>query len=109
MAYGDAVRVLGTIAVVIGHVADMPMASAAAGLAELVGAEYRQLAWRAGRCRFTSCSRGRCCWTRPATSRLVFYRKRLARLGVPLVFWSAFFMWFSVYYTGWVAHLAELR
>jgi surface polysaccharide O-acyltransferase-like enzyme len=30
-----------------------------------------------------------------------FYRKRLWRLGIPVVFWSAFFMWLSVEYTGW--------
>jgi surface polysaccharide O-acyltransferase-like enzyme len=32
----------------------------------------------------------------------IFYHKRLMRIGVPLVFWSAFFMWFSVCFTHWV-------
>jgi surface polysaccharide O-acyltransferase-like enzyme len=31
----------------------------------------------------------------------VFYRKRLARLGVPLVFWSLFFMAFDVHHNHW--------
>ena len=33
-----------------------------------------------------------------------FYRKRLGRLGVPLVFWTAFFMWFGVQYTKAVSY-----
>ncbi|HEX2988992.1 MAG TPA: acyltransferase family protein, partial [Chloroflexota bacterium] len=28
-----------------------------------------------------------------------FYRKRLGRLGIPIVFWSAFFMLFAIFYT----------
>ncbi len=107
MAYGDAVRVLGTVAVVFGHVADMPMADV----------PPTSLAWWV--CNIVN-SVAR--WAVPVYIMLsgallldparnespsVFYRKRLARLGAPLVFWSAFFMWFSVHYTGWVPSWKE--
>lgn len=102
MAYGDAVRVLGTIAVVVGHVADMPMqeqppdsinwwvCNILNSLARWAVPVYIMLSGAL----LLDPAR-----SEPAS---VFYRKRLARLGVPLVFWSAFFMLFSVYYTGWV-------
>ncbi len=102
MAYGDAIRVVGTVAVVVGHVADMPLFSAPPlghqwWVANIVDAFTR--------------------WAVPAYIMLsgallldparlepagVYYRKRLTRIGIPLVFWSAFFMLFSVYYTKWV-------
>ena len=102
LAYGDAVRVLGTLAVVIGHVADMPMQSQAPDtlnwwVCNLVNSMVR---WAVPVYIMLSGA----LLLDPARNEApsVFYRKRLARLGVPLVFWSAFFMLFGIYYTGWV-------
>ncbi len=101
--YGDHVRILGTVAVVVGHVADMTLYSSV----PLSHAWWVCNWWDAA-----------VRWAVPVYIMLsgsllldpargeppgVFYRKRLARLGVPLVFWSAFFMWLDVYYTGWRA------
>lgn len=102
MHYGDAIRILGTMAVVVGHVADLG----------LFGEKTLSLNWWV--CNLWDAATR---WAVPVYIMLsgallldpgrsesvrTFYRKRLARLGVPLVFWSAFFMWFSVEYTGWV-------
>jgi surface polysaccharide O-acyltransferase-like enzyme len=93
MHYGDAIRILGTIAVVIGHVADMRFGGNALDRDWWV-ANF----WDA----FTR-------WAVPAYIMLSgallldpvraespndFYRKRLGRIGVPLVFWTVFFMAF---------------
>ena len=103
MHYGDLIRILGTVAVVIGHVADMTLYSTVP-----LSRDWWTCNWWDSACR----------WAVPVYIMLsgsllldpakteppgVFYRKRLARLGVPLVFWSAFFMWVDVYYTGWRA------
>jgi surface polysaccharide O-acyltransferase-like enzyme len=101
MNYGDAIRIFGTIAVVVGHVADLRLFSA-----KVLDREW----WICNT--WDSLTR----WAVPAYIMLSgallldparaeptrdFYRKRLGRIGVPLVFWTAFFMWFSVVYTGW--------
>ena len=103
MHYGDSIRILGTVAVVVGHVSDMTLYSVPA-----LSVDWWTCNWWDSACR----------WAVPVYIMLsgsllldpargeppgVFYRKRLARLGVPLVFWSAFFMWVDVYYTGWRA------
>jgi surface polysaccharide O-acyltransferase-like enzyme len=100
MHYGDMIRILGTIAVVIGHVCD-------------VGLDQHPLSLNWWICQTID---GATRWAVPAYIMLSgallldparadspshFYRKRLNRIGVPLVFWSAFFMIFSVRYTGW--------
>ena len=102
MHYGDAIRIFGTIAVVIGHMADMRF-----GGRPLDRDWWVANFWDA----FTR-------WAVPAYIMLSgallldpvrveppedFYRKRLGRIGVPLVFWTVLFMWFSVSYTGWAA------
>jgi surface polysaccharide O-acyltransferase-like enzyme len=101
MHYGDMIRILGTIAVVIGHVCDMGMAK-----------DPLSTNWWV--CNVWDAATR---WAVPAYIMLSgallldpargegpnkFYHKRLMRIGVPLGFWSIFFMWFSVYYTGWV-------
>ncbi len=101
LAYGDMIRILGTIAVVVGHVCDMKLS------ASVLSHDWWVLLW------VDSAAR----WAVPAyimlsgallldpnrpDSAKLFYRKRLARIGVPLVFWTAVFMYFSVHYTHWV-------
>lgn len=101
MPYGDAARVLGTVAVVLGHVCDM----------SLFRWDQSEADWW-----FACLIDASCRWAVPvyimlsgsllldparAEAPTVFYSKRLARLGIPIVFWTAFFMLFSVYWTGW--------
>ena len=101
MYYGDAIRIFGTIAVVIGHVADL----------RLFSTQVLDRNWWICNL-WDSLTR----WAVPVYIMLSgallldparaepshhFYRKRLLRIGVPLVFWTAFFMWFDVKYTGW--------
>jgi surface polysaccharide O-acyltransferase-like enzyme len=114
MHYGDIIRILGTIAVVIGHVSDMILyqthdPGSAAGLLTGPGT----LNWYV--CNIWDSAMR---WAVPIYIMLSgsllldpnrvespsrFYHKRLMRIGVPLVFWSFFFMWVDVYYTGWRA------
>ena len=97
LPFGDIARVLGTIAVVVGHVCDMVQYSNPT-LNEFWISNF-----------FNSASR----WAVPVYIMLsgsllldparaeapeTFYRKRLARLGIPIAFWTAFFMLFTVYY-----------
>jgi surface polysaccharide O-acyltransferase-like enzyme len=110
MHYGDIIRILGTIVVVIGHVSDMVLYQGhEPGSLYGPGTTNWQVAnlWDA----FSR-------WAVPiyimlsgsllldpnrVESPTKFYHKRLMRIGVPLVFWSFFFMWVDVYYTGWRA------
>ncbi len=104
MHYGDIIRILGTVVVVIGHVCDMELYN---------GSQLGTLNWHVLNV-WDSFSR----WAVPIYIMLSgsllldphrteapskFYHKRLMRIGVPLVFWSLFFMWVDVYYTGWRA------
>lgn len=94
MNYGDAIRILGTVAVVMNHVCDMHL-----------GGEVLSAKWWV----FTTWDAAMR-WAVPAYIMLsgallldparaepptTFYKKRLARIGIPLVFWTAFFIWFS--------------
>ncbi len=103
MHYGDVIRILGTIVVVMGHVSDMVLYTET----PLTKQWWVCNIWDAA-----------CRWAVPiyimlsgsllldphrTESPSKFYHKRLMRIGAPLVFWSLFFMWVDVYYTGWRA------
>lgn len=106
MLYGDPVRVLGTVAVVLGHVCDMGY---------LTGDPNGTLSHTHDWWIYNIVD----CLTRWAVPVYImlsgallldparhespgtFYRKRLARLGVPLVFWSICFILLDVYYNHW--------
>jgi surface polysaccharide O-acyltransferase-like enzyme len=91
MHYGDAVRILGTIAVVMNHVSDMYLGNREIMLTPTWWTlNFWDAAMR---------------WAVPAYIMLsgallldpartedppVFYKKRLMRIGIPLVFWTAF-------------------
>jgi surface polysaccharide O-acyltransferase-like enzyme len=110
MNYGDMIRILGTIVVVIGHASDMMLyQSSSPGSLNGPGTYNWHVlnVWDA----FAR-------WAVPiyimlsgsllldpnrVESPSKFYHKRLMRIGVPLVFWSLFFMWVDVYLTGWRA------
>jgi surface polysaccharide O-acyltransferase-like enzyme len=98
MPYGDSIRVWGTVAVVIGHVCDLVLFN------NLVGD---------GDWWILNLTESACRWAVPIYIMLSgallldparnepaseLYRKRLARIGVPIVFWSAFFMTFTYYF-----------
>ena len=102
MPFGDAARVLGTIAVVVGHVCDMVQYSVP-GLSVNAPLHFNACNF------FNSASR----WAVPVYIMLSgallldparseppekFYSKRLARLGVPIVFWTTLFMLFTQFY-----------
>ncbi len=105
MAYGDAVRVIGTVAVVMGHVCDIPLFDSRLSPTSL---DWWVCNIVDAICRFAVpvyiMLSGSLLLdpSREEPSR-VFYRKRLTRIGIPLVFWSAFFLLFGLYYTGWIA------
>jgi len=104
MAYGDAVRVIGTLAVVAGHVCDMPLFNAS---------RINTPGWWTcltvdSICRFAVpvyIMLSGALLLDPAREEpaSTFYRKRLTRIGIPLVFWSTVFMCFGIYYTRWIA------
>ncbi len=101
MNYGDAVRIFGTIAVVIGHVADLRLFSD-----KVLDRDWWVCnAWDALTRWAVPCyimlSGALLLDPARGESGPQFYRKRLARLGAPIIFWTAFFMWFDVEYTGW--------
>jgi surface polysaccharide O-acyltransferase-like enzyme len=110
MHYGDVIRIVGTLIVVIGHVSDMALYQG-----HEPGSIYGPgtTNWHVANL-WDAFSR----WAVPiyimlsgsllldpnrVESPSKFYHKRLMRIGVPLVFWSFFFMWVDVYYTGWRA------
>ncbi len=110
MHYGDIIRILGTVVVVVGHCCDMMLYQAhEPGSINGPGT----LNWHVLNI-WDAFSR----WAVPiyimlsgsllldphrTESPSKFYHKRLMRIGVPLVFWSLFFMWVDVYLTGWRA------
>ncbi|MEX0775543.1 MAG: acyltransferase family protein [Phycisphaeraceae bacterium] len=100
LSYGTAIRVLGIWAVIVGHVCDMPLFDPATPRSDwwvlnLVDSACR---WAVPLFIMLSGAIHLANHKQPADA---FYRKRLARLSVPIIAWSAFFMWLSVYYTGW--------
>ncbi len=103
MHYGDHIRIWGTVAVVVGHVADMTLYSAPVLSRNWWVCNWWDAATRWAVPVYIMLSGSLLLDPARAETPSTFYRKRLARLGVPLVFWSAFFMWLDVYYTGWRA------
>ena len=102
MPYGDPARVLGTIAVVVQHVCDVAFFD----MKKTPETEWWIVNFLDASCR----------WAVPVYIMLsgallldparrepagVFYKKRLARLGIPIVFWSVVYSLLAVYYTGW--------
>jgi len=102
LPYGDAARVLGTIAVVLAHVCDT-VQYGIPGLSINAPLHFNACNF------FNSASR----WAVPiyimlsgsllldparAEAPEKFYSKRLARLGIPILFWTTFFMLFTQYY-----------
>lgn len=103
MHYGDWIRILGTVAVVVGHVADMTLYTARIGSANWWTANWWDAATRWAVPVYIMLSGSLLLDPARGEPAATFYRKRLGRLGVPLVFWSLLFMWFDVCYTGWRA------
>ncbi len=101
LAYGDPMRVLGVLAVLLVHTCDMilfarPVGSEGWDLANVLDAAGR---WAVPV--FIMLSGALLLHPSRVESARAFYRRRLTRLGTAVVFWSVFFMTFSVLYTGW--------
>jgi surface polysaccharide O-acyltransferase-like enzyme len=110
MNYGDMIRILGTIVVVVGHVSDMilfrshePGSLYGPGTANWMICNWWDAAARWAVPIYIMLSGSLLLDPNRVESPSKFYRKRLMRIGVPLVFWSLFFMWVDVYFTGWRA------
>ncbi len=103
LPYGPPIRGIAIVAILMGHTFDMAMF-----------ADQLSYGWRCVAISFDALFR----WSvpafimisgailavpRPGKSVLGFYHKRLGRIGLPIVFWSAFFMWFDVEVLGWTA------
>lgn len=100
-SYGDPIRVLGTIAVVIGHVCDMAVFNKETAGGDWWVCNYVDAATRWAVPVYIMLSGALLLAPERNEPPLVFYRKRLARLGIAIAFWSAFFIWFATSWTGW--------
>jgi surface polysaccharide O-acyltransferase-like enzyme len=101
LACGDAMRVLGILAVLVVHTCDMIVFSEPAGSTHWWVANVLDATGRWAVPVFIMLSGALLLRpSRPQTA-VEFYRRRAARLGVAIVFWSVVFMLFAVYYTGW--------
>ena len=101
LPYGDAARVLGTIVVVVGHCCDMVIFDPTVSMTDWWVCNLADAASRWAVPVYIMLSGSLLLDPNRAEAPSEFYRKRLARLGVPIVFWSALYMWLSVNYTGW--------
>src|SRR5690349_3734023 len=94
MHYGDAVRILGTIAVVMNHVCDMHLGGGVLSAKWWIFNVW-DAAMRWAVPAYIMLSGALLLDPARAEAPAVFYKKRLGRIGIPLVFWTIFFMWFS--------------
>ena len=106
MNYGDAVRILGTWAVVVNHVCDMYLGNSKIMLnGTWWTINFVDSAMRWAVPAYIMLSGALLLDPARGDTPQKFYKKRLARIGIPLVFWTAFFIWFSFYFLvpkGWV-------
>lgn len=99
LEYGDPIRVLGTMAVMLGHVADVPLFDAEPNTWQWLLINVLDSGSRWAVPVYVMLSGALLLDPARDESAGQFYRKRLARLGIPIVFWSAFFMLFAIFYT----------
>lgn len=100
LAYGDAMRVLGVLAILVVHSCDMILFEKH-GQPQWWIANFMDAAGRWAVPVFIMLSGALLLDPSREQSPAEFYRRRLSRLGLAVLFWSAFFMLFAVYYTGW--------
>lgn len=100
LTYGDAMRVLGVLAVIVVHTCDMVMFSKPAGSAYWWAVNLLDATGRWAVPVFIMLSGALLLSPSRQESAGEFYRRRLARLGIAVAFWSAFFMVFAVEYLG---------
>lgn len=101
LAYGDAMRVFGVFAVLLVHTCDMIVFSPITGSRNWWIANCIDTVGRWAVPVFIMLSGALLLDSSRKEGPLEFYRRRLVRLGIAIAFWSAFFMWFAVYYTKW--------
>lgn len=104
LPYGDAMRVLGTVAVVVGHCCDMFFYNAGWAAQRPGGWWAVNVADAAARFAvplFIMLSGAVLLDPGRGQGARAFYRKRLARLGVPILFWTPLFLALEVLWLGW--------
>lgn len=101
LPYGPPIRGIAIIAILIGHSFDMAMFDSSLSYGwRCVAISFDSL-FRWAVPAFIMLSGAILAVPRPGKSVLGFYKKRLGRIGLPIVFWSAFFMCFDVEVLGW--------
>src|SRR5690242_14254521 len=88
MPYGDAARVLGTIAVVVGHVCDLAVFNPETKTADWWFCNLADAASRWAVPVYIMLSGSLLLDPARTEAPKDFYKKRLARLGIPILFWS---------------------
>lgn len=101
LEYGPPIRGIAITAILMGHTFDMAMFSENLDYATRVAAISLDSLFRWAVPAFIMISGAILAVPRPGKSVLGFYKKRLGRIGLPIVFWSGFFMWFDVEVLGW--------
>jgi surface polysaccharide O-acyltransferase-like enzyme len=96
-------RVLGVAAVLVVHTCDMLLFTGPVGRPNWWIANFIDAAGRWAVPIFIMLSGALLLDPSREQTPMQFYRRRLSRLGVAVVFWSAFFMLFAVYYTKWAS------
>jgi surface polysaccharide O-acyltransferase-like enzyme len=102
MPYGDAARVLGTLAVVLCHTADIVLFAPDVPAGDWWIANLTDSATRWAVPIYIMLSGALLLDPARREPAAVFYRKRLLRLGAPILFWTVFYIWFAVRVTGWM-------
>jgi len=101
LEYGPPIRGIAIVAILMGHTFDMAMFSGELDYATRCAAISLDSLFRWAVPAFIMISGAILAVPRPGKSVLGFYKKRLGRIGLPIVFWSAFFMLFDVYIVGY--------
>lgn len=102
LTYGDAMRVLGVLAVIVVHTCDMILFETPARSVQWWAANFLDAGGRWAVPVFIMLSGALLLSPSRQESAGEFYRRRLSRLGIAVAFWSAFFILFGIYYTTWV-------
>jgi surface polysaccharide O-acyltransferase-like enzyme len=103
LEYGPSIRGIAIIAILMGHTFDMAMFAWELEYSQRAAAIMLDSLFRWAVPAFIMISGAILLVPKPGGSIAAFYKKRVGRIGIPIVFWSAFFMWFDVYVVNFTA------